>query len=205
MADIIPPVPPVPTLINAGCGSTKGRLPPLFADWHQLRIDINPEVEPDIVTSLTDLSAIPSGCAQAVWASHCIEHLFAHEVPAALSEFQRVLLEDGFVCIVVPDLQSIASWIASDRLYDTIYESPAGPVTAHDMFWGFGPAIERGQVAMAHRCGFTPMAIQHCLERVGFAEIVVRRRPTLELLALAFCQSPTEAGLRDRLISQLGF
>lgn len=206
MPDIVPSAPSIPTFINAGCGAAHTqRLPQLFADWLQIRVDVDPKVEPDIVASITDLSMISNGYAQAVWAAHCIEHLFAHEVPVALAEFRRVLIDDGFACIVVPDLQSIASWIANDRLHETIYESPAGPVTAHDMFWGFGPAIERGALAMAHRCGFTPTAILRCMENIGFAEVVVRRRRTLELIAVGFRRAPPDREAREVLLSKLDF
>ena len=54
-------------------------------------------VEPDIIADLTDLSAIPDGSADAVWASHCLEHLYEHQVTVALAEFRRVLGAEGFV------------------------------------------------------------------------------------------------------------
>ncbi len=166
-------------------------------------MDVEPAVEPDLLTSVADLSAIPDGSADAVWCSHCIEHLFAHEVPLALSEFRRVLSEDGFACVIVPDLQAIAQWISTDRLHETIYDSPAGPVTAHDMLWGFGPAIARGNTAMAHRCGFTPTLFLQRLEEAGFAEILLRRKSSLELVALALPR-PRGAEGREKLIGELG-
>jgi SAM-dependent methyltransferase len=191
-------------LVNAGCGPRGvGRLPPLFADWQQLRVDADPTTGPDILTSVTDLSAIAGATADAVWSAHCIEHLFAHEVPAAIAEFRRVLREDGFACVIVPDLQAVARWIADDRLEETIYQSPAGPVSAHDMVWGFGPAIERGYGAMAHRCGFTPTVLLRRLSGVGFAEVVLRRRPSLELAGLALCHPSRSPEERDALLSRL--
>ena len=42
---------------------------------------------------LTDLSPIADDSADAVWAAHCVEHLYEHEVPIALAEFRRVLRE----------------------------------------------------------------------------------------------------------------
>jgi hypothetical protein len=207
MPDMLVPADPVTTFVNAGCGPPGGhqRLPPLFGGWQEIRVDLDPEMKPDIVASITDLSRIPTGCIQAVWAAHCLEHLYAHEVPLALSEFRRVLLGSGFICIVVPDLQAIASWIANDRLHETIYESPAGPITAHDMLWGYGAAIQRGSLAMAHRCGFTPTGMLQYLEGIGFAEIVIRRRTNLELVAIAFCQPQPSREVRDVLIARLGF
>ena len=173
-------------VINAGCGPLGGgRLPALFDTWQQLRVDLDPGVQPDIVASVTDLSAIPSESADAVWSAHCIEHLYAHEVSRALGEFYRILADDGFACIVVPDLQAIASYIAADKLHEAIYTSAAGPISAHDMVYGFGVAIAQGRVGMAHRCGFTPSLMVQRLQELPFGEILVRRRPSaLELVAV---------------------
>jgi SAM-dependent methyltransferase len=192
--------------LNAGSGKTgKLRLPPIFRSWRQIRVDIDPDAEPDLLASVTDLSAIPDAVVDAVWCAHCVEHLFAHEVPLALAEFRRVLRDDGFACIIVPDLQEISSWIANDRLHETIYESSAGPVTAHDMVWGYGPAIERGAARMAHRCGFTPTLFLQRLQQAGFAEIVLRRRkPQLELAGLALRQPSESAERRQKRMTELG-
>jgi SAM-dependent methyltransferase len=173
-------------LVNAGCGPLGGaRLPALFDTWQQLRVDLDPGVQPDLVASVTDLSAIPSESADAVWSAHCIEHLYAHEVSRALGEFYRILADGGFACIVVPDLQAIASYIAADKLHAPIYTSAAGPISAHDMVYGFGVAIAQGRVGMAHRCGFTPSLMVSRLQELPFGEILVRRRPSaLELVAV---------------------
>lgn len=159
--------------VNAGCGhSGSSSVPMYFDSWQQLRVDIDLSTNPDMLTSVTDLSVIEDATMHAVWSSHCLEHLFAHEVPMALAEFRRVLCQDGFACIVVPDLQAIANLIAKDRLDECIYESPSGPVTAHDMIWGFGPALASGQTAMAHHCGFTPTPLLKILTDAGFEEIL---------------------------------
>jgi len=192
--------------LNAGCGSPgNDALPRFFRKWRQIRADVDPAMKPDLVANIVDLSAIPDGAVDAVWSAHCVEHLFAHQVPKALAEFRRVLGETGFACIVVPDLQAVAHWIATDRLHETIYESAAGPVTAHDMVWGFGAAIARGKAAMAHRCGFTPTYLLKCLEQAGFAEIVLRRRTgELELAALAFRKPSADPERRSALLADLG-
>jgi hypothetical protein len=193
-----------PVVLNAGCGAAdESKLPAYFQDWQHLRVDINPLTEPDIVASICDLSAIPDGTVDAIWSAHCVEHLFHHEVQLALGEFRRVLAATGFACIIVPDLQAIADWVASDRLNETIYESAAGPVTAHDMLWGFGPAIAKGDFAMAHRCGFTPSVFLERLQAAGFPEIVLRRRTNLELGAVVMPQIGASNERRDSLLTAL--
>jgi SAM-dependent methyltransferase len=194
-----------PVFINAGCGSPENtRVPKLFRKWRQIRIDVDPATQPDVVANIADLSVIPDGSADAVWSAHCMEHLFAHEVPAALSEFRRVLRKTGFACIVVPDLQAIAHWITDDRLHETVYESAAGPVTAHDMLWGFGRAIAVGNHAMAHHCGFTPTLFLECLKQAGFAEMVLRRKSNLELVGLALPRTSGGPKRRETLLAELG-
>ncbi len=191
-------------LLNAGSGeSTHGNLPAYFKGWRQIRVDVNDAVAPDVVASVTDLSVIADGSVDAVWSAHCVEHLYAHEVPTALQEFRRVLNDTGFACIIVPDLQSIAEYIANDRLDEAIYESSAGPVTAHDMIWGFGAAIARGETAMAHRCGFTPTVFLNCLKQAEFGEIALRRRSNLELAAIALKHDSGSNLRRESLLSRL--
>jgi hypothetical protein len=107
-------------------------------------------------------------------------------VALALAEFRRVLREDGFLCVIVPDLQTVAQYVAADRLHETLYQSPAGPVTPHDIFFGFGAAIASGRTSMAHRCGFTPSMLQRCFNGLPFGEVLLRRRSAqLELAAVA--------------------
>jgi hypothetical protein len=194
------------TFLDAGCGSLDpARLPQFFRKWRRIRVDVDPGMKPDMVANIADLSAIPDGAVEAVWAAHCVEHLFAHQVPRAFGEFRRVLCESGFACIIVPDLQAIAHWIATDRLHETIYQSPAGPVTSHDMVWGFGAAIARGKTAMAHHCGFTPTLFLQHLKEAGFAEIVLRRRTrSLELAALALRRPSANPKQRTSLMARLG-
>jgi hypothetical protein len=176
-----------PLLVNVGCGTREqSRLPRCFEAWRQLRVDVDPDVNPDLVADLADLSAIPDATADAVWAAHCVEHLYSHEVRTAIIEFRRLLRDDGFLCIIVPDLQSVARFIAADQLHEPLYQSPAGPVSPHDIVFGFGPAIANGRTTMAHRCGFTPGALQRCFHGLPFGEVVVRRRAAaLELAVVA--------------------
>jgi SAM-dependent methyltransferase len=192
-------------LLNLGCGPRDiARVPAHFDSWRQLRVDIEAEVEPDLIADATDLSAIADGTIDAVWSAHCIEHLYQHEVTKALSEIYRVLRDDGIACIVVPDLQTIASYMVADRLHEVVYQSPAGPITAHDILFGYGPAIARGHTHMAHRCGFTPTTMLHHLNEARFGQFVLRRRPpSLELAVVARKTPWPDASERDTLMQQL--
>jgi SAM-dependent methyltransferase len=174
-------------LVNVGCGPRNATtLPSYFDSWRELRVDVDPSVQPDIIADLTDLSLIPNGSADAVWAAHCVEHLYEHQIALALAEFRRVLREDGFLCMIVPDLQAVAQYFVADQSHQPLYQSPAGPVTPHDIFFGFGAAIASGRTSMAHRCGFTPGSLQRCFQQLPFGELLVRRRTAdFELAAVA--------------------
>jgi SAM-dependent methyltransferase len=202
-----PEYPPgTPTLVNAGAGPRgRGQVSPVFDTWRVVRVDVEPAVKPDILGSITDLAEIPDDCADAVWASHCLEHLFQHEVPKALSAFRRVLNDRGFLCLFVPDLASLGRMLAEDALTEVIYDSAAGPVTPHDMLYGFAPAIEHGQIHMAHRCGFTPSVLQQRLTEAGFEEFVLgHRRHATELTAVASKRGFGGTERRDALMAELG-
>ena len=108
-------------------------------------MDIDPGVDPDIVGTMTDMAAVPTASVDAVFSSHNIEHLYSHEVPVALGEFIRVLRPDGFAVITCPDLQSVARLIAEDKLIETAYVSPAGPIAPLDIVYGYRPALAAGR------------------------------------------------------------
>ena len=191
-------------LVNLGSGR-KGSawLPAIFADWRELRVDSSAKMAPDILADMTDLSAIESGSVDAVWSAHCLEHLYLYQVGKAIAEAYRILADDGFLCLIVPDLQLIAEYIAQDRLHEVVYQSPAGPITAHDMIFGFGPFLAQGHDGMAHRCGFTPGLLVRKLQEAPFAEIVLRRRPQQELAAVARKRPAAGEAEREALLAAL--
>jgi len=168
------------TVLHVGCGHKN---PELLHDrfrnpgWKEVRLDINPAVKPDIVASLCDMKPVESTSVDAVWSSHNIEHLFAHEVPLALDEFFRVLKPGGIAFITLPDLMQIAKLVADDKLEDTAYISPAGPITPLDCIFGLRTAIARGNEFMAHRTGFTAKTLRQHLSNAGFVEIRVWSSP----------------------------
>lgn len=195
----------VRVLVNVGSGPREASsLPAYFNSWRQLRVDNDATVHPDLLADLTNLAAIPDGSVDAVWAAHCVEHLYAHQVTLALREFRRVLRMDGFACVIVPDLQSVAQYIAADRMHEPLYWSPAGPITPHDIVFGYGPAVAHGRRSMVHRCGFTPGILQQCFQQLSFGEVLLRRRSAqFELAALARRIPARDAAERAALVNAL--
>ncbi len=159
------------TVLHVGCGFPNPEsLHERFRgdDWSEVRLDLNPDVQPDIVASLTEMPAVETGSVDAVWSSHNIEHLYAHDVPTALGEFFRVLKPGGLLFLTLPDLQQIAHFIVADKLDDIAYTAPLGPITTLDCVFGYGPAIAEGNEFMAHKTGFTVKTLTARLENAGF-------------------------------------
>jgi predicted SAM-dependent methyltransferase len=194
-------------LLHVGCGpktavgTTRG-----FADgsWSELRLDIDPAVRPDIVGSMTDMSRIGSGSVHAIYSSHNIEHLYPHEVPVALAEFIRVLSDDGFCVVTCPDLRSVCRLVADDQLLQPAYQSAAGPITPLDTLYGHRASMARGQLFMAHRCGFTEKVLRATLKASGFRSIASLARPRfLDLWAVASKRSLPPHELRELALQYL--
>ena len=190
------------SFLHVGCGpKRKDQTTRGFnsADWQELRLDIDQSVAPDIVGTMTDMSAVADASVDALFSSHNIEHLYPHEVPVALAEFKRVLRPDGFVVITCPDLQSVCALVAQDKLADPAYISPAGPIAPLDILYGHRPSMARGNLYMAHRCGFTQKVLTGTLQAAGFTTVAARRRehPYYDLWALATVAPMAEAELRQ--------
>ena len=181
------------TVLHVGCGREKVHYLFRSPQWRELRLDIDPSVQPDIVSSVTDMGALDSASVDAVFSSHNLEHLFAHEVEVALREFLRVLKPNGFALIGVPDLQAAAELIVADKLTEPAYLSSAGPVTPLDMLYGYRPFLASGNLFMSHHTGFTARSLMETIIGSGFAWVKVVKDTGLNLWAKAYKTKPDEA------------
>ena len=165
------------TLLHVGCGRKRlTDLPGFFADWREIRYDIDPGCQPDIEGDITDLGAVETASADAVWSSHNIEHLFAHEAPVAIAEFRRVLTGDGFLIITCPDLRSACRVAGEKGLDATLYTSRMGPITPRDVLFGHQRSIRAGGRYMAHRNGFDLQSLNALLSKGGFCKVYGERK-----------------------------
>jgi len=195
----------MPTFLHVGCGpKRKDSTTPGFnmPSWNELRLDIDATVQPDIVGTMLDMSAVQAASVDAVFSSHNIEHLYPHEVPRALAEFKRVLHPDGFVVITCPDLQSVCALVAADKLTEPAYTSRAGPIAPIDIIYGHRPPMAQGNLYMAHRCGFTQRVLTSTLQTAGFAAVAAARRVSnFDLWALASVSQRSEAEMRELAVA----
>ena len=202
------------TVLHVGCGARNpAKLHATFRGdgWKEVRVDIDAAVKPDIVASLTDLRVVPSTSVDAVWSSHSLEHLYAHEVPLALREFRRVLKSGGFALITLPDLQQVAALIAADKLDEPAYVSPSGPVAPLDILYGHRPLLAKGHHFMAHRTGFTRKTLGQALLGAQFEMVRIwtddqrniwaaaYKNPSPELIEKARTQGEVQPELQPRV------
>lgn len=182
-----------------GCGPKRADQTPFSQlGWQEIRLDINPDVQPDLIGTMTDMAAVDIASVDAVFSSHNIEHLYPDEVPLALAEFRRVLKPTGFALITCPDLRSICALVASDQLTEPAYVSPAGPIAPIDMIFGHRASLQAGNRYMAHRCGFTAKVLSGTLQAAGFQGVASLDRPAVfDLWALATVAESPEEHLRE--------
>jgi ubiquinone/menaquinone biosynthesis C-methylase UbiE len=147
---------------------------------------------------MLDMAAVDSGSVDAIYSSHNIEHVYAHEVPIVLKEFLRVLKSDGFLLVTCPDLQTVCALVAEDKLTDAAYTSQAGLITPLDILYGHGKALAHGHLYMAHKCGFTEKTLTQALQVAGFQSIAaMRRQKFFDLWIVASKGVMDETGIRE--------
>ena len=175
-------------VLNAGSGGPKSAsLPNIFSapTWAEVRLDIDPGLQPDIIGSFADMrGVIPDARFDALFSSHAVEHLYAHEVIPAFREFRRVVKPDGFALVTCPDLASIARQLLTSGAEEIAYLSPAGPIRPIDMMFGHSESIAEGRLHMAHNTGFTSQRLARVALVSGFSEVRVMAGAHFDLWAI---------------------
>ena len=170
-------------------------------DWNEIRLDIDKDVKPDIVGSLTDLSLVETASLDAIYSAFNIDHIYPHEVPIALKEFYRVLNGDGIAVITCPDMQGVCEAIAQDKLLDVLYESSSGPISPVDVLFGNRREISAGNEYMAKKGGFTYSELDRVFFEAGFKTRVGGRREDMyELFLVAFKQEKSNEQIQKTAI-----
>jgi hypothetical protein len=185
--------------IGSGAAGTGLRPPGLRGPaWSERRLDADPAVCPDILAAAHDLQGVDSASVDAVFSSHCVEHLYLDQALPALREWRRVLREPGFLLLVCPDLQAAAEMIAQDRMFDEAY---AG-ITPYDIVFSHQGLVAQGRAAghhwMEHRSGYTLSGLTRLVSQAGFLGYAgLRMRPRFELWLLATVTARSDADLRQ--------
>lgn len=166
---------PQPRILHVGAGGST--MPPWLGlpAYTEVRLDIVADFDPDIVASMLDMGDI--GQFHGLYTSHCLEHVYPHEVAIALAEFLRVLIPGGMAIIIVPDLEDVRP---TD---DVLYGSPAGPICGLDLFYGYRPLLA-GLPHMAHHTGFTAASLGAAMTAAGFGKVKTARFEPFNLMGV---------------------
>lgn len=151
-------------VLNVGGGRNRS-LPQNFDGWDQHVLDVDPSVEPDVLLDARKMVELAPATYDGIWCSHNLEHYYRHEVPVVLGGFRHVLKDTGFAMISVPDLGGLLK--SCTDLEDTWYVSASNaPISFHDVLYGWGEEVSRGNEWYAHRCGFTKRSLENVLRAV---------------------------------------
>ena len=176
-------------VLNVGGGSKATPIPAYFSDWQHDLLDIDDRGNPDLVCDARELSTLEPGQYDAVYCSHNLEHYYRHEGLNVLKGFVHILKEDGFAEIRVPDIAQVIGAVQDKQLDldDVLYESAAGPISAHDVIYGLqSEIVGSGQDFYAHKTGFTPKSLVKFLYEGGFRYVYLIEDEHLAVHALAF-------------------
>lgn len=70
-----------PRLLNVGGNNKAIAIPPYYAEYEHLIVDIDPAVKPDLLMDARELSKSEPDSHDAIYRSHNLEHYFTHDVP----------------------------------------------------------------------------------------------------------------------------
>lgn len=160
------------TVLHVGCGGSP--LPAWLEGASETRFDIDERHRPDVVGDMRDLDGL--GPFDVIFNSHCLEHLYPHEVVPTLAKFRAALAPGGVVFAVVPNLDGIRP------TEDVVYDSPCGPITGLDMYYGCRRLIA-DMPHMAHHTAFVPATLAKAFEEAGFGNVVVKADDAFNLIA----------------------
>lgn len=148
------------TLLDLGSGPGN-LLQKEYPDAKIVRVDLDPETEPDLLCDLRNLT-MEDNSVDGAASMHTLEHMPWPEVPIALAEWYRVIRPGGLLHVSVPDLGWIAAEIMSNRMTIGII---AGIFGAQDSEF------------QAHRSGFTLPSLIGQVGQAGFDVLEAERRP----------------------------
>jgi hypothetical protein len=178
-------------VLDVGSGGKGISLPPIFSMGFELiRLDVNPEAEPDI---LCDLISLPQreelhSSFDAVYASHILEHFSPHETIAALRACATVLKPSGFALFRLPSIElTLGAYGRANKgllepVSSILPHFPTG-VTGHDIIFGLQ---DQGEW-MKHKRHFTMTELKNELSLVGFNKFIGGYyAENLEILAICY-------------------
>jgi hypothetical protein len=181
------------SVLNVGAGRADAALPPYYHGWKNVRLDVDPRHDPDVLLDARQLDTLPPALYDAVLCSHNLEHYHRHEAAKVVRGMLHVLKPDGFAEVRVPDLAVVMRRVVEKNLDidDVLYTATAGPILVRDVLYGYHVEIEASQNDFyGHKTGFTPRSLWKFFLSNGFAMGAVATMD-VEVVGFFFRQMPT--------------
>lgn len=195
------------TVLYVGCGPDHvlGKRGFDAEHWQEVRLDIDPDCAPDLVGTMTDMSAVDDASVDAVYSSHTLEHLLPQDAPVALREILRVLRPDGILVLTCPNIQEACRLIAEGKWQEKCYPVFGGKyhITPLDLLYGAWMTRSTAKPFMSHQCGYITSSLATVLKAGGFSSVAVSG-DTWGLYALATKQQMEEAALKQLFLHHWG-
>lgn len=148
-----------PVRLHLGCGSK------LFDNY----INVDGEYmshHPDVI--IQDISQpfpLPDGCVDEILTVHVVEHLYRPQLVAVLSEWRRILKDDGFVATEWPDILKISRYI-SDNPESLVSANPK--IHKRTVLGIFGNMARYQDDVMQHKWAYSELSLAQAFMEAGF-------------------------------------
>lgn len=182
------------SVLNVGGGTKAKRIPKHYDGWQHDLLDIDPRGFPDVVCDARNLITLQGNRYDAIYCSHNLEHYYRHDALKVVRGFVHMLKPGGFAEIRVPDIAAVITELQNRKLEldDVLYQSTAGPISAHDVIYGLqSEIVNSGQDFFAHKTGFTAESLNKVLKQGGFNHVYIKNDEALALHVFAFQSEPT--------------
>jgi hypothetical protein len=145
------------TKLHIGCGDIKLE--------GFINVDIRKTIATDIVSPAWDINGIDPGTVDIIYSRHTLEHLDPNDARVALIHWFELLKEDGYIHVVVPDIEfhakQLLGLVRSGKFDDQIQHAYAG-------FWGWRDESRGGSKEDAHKWGYSEKMLFNELREAGF-------------------------------------
>lgn len=136
-------------IADIGCGESS----PYFKEGVPVRMDIRPEVKPDIVCDVRNIPE-PEQKYDIVYSSHTLEHFGFNGSVGLLKEWTRILKVGGELRLYLPNLE----WACQEVVKN------GGEIPQYAMYVFYG---QQDYPKNFHAAGFTPKTLKNLLESIG--------------------------------------
>ena len=180
-------------VLNVGGGNKKFPLPSYYDGWEHILLVLDLSGNPVLHMDAIDMVELEPNQFDAIYCSNNLEHYYRADVKEVLKGMHHVLKENGFVEIMVPNIEELIK-LAYERgldIDDILYEIEGfGPITVHDFIFGYEFTNDpiRRELGL-HKTAFTQKSLEAYLKKNGFSFVYARNEGLL-IHMLGFKKKP---------------